>query len=206
MILIRGSMDKKEPVPWVQLLFFFFLGLGFSILWAAILDSDLTGYWVALDPPPEAVSELIAIGGLSGQIDNLIVSDKDGNQFECITPRAGCYEWQPISVEMKALRQAEKYPCNFQHPRFTFFARPFQKVEQCLEILFDAGGYGTNRYVFVLDDQGYLWEGIYGGHDDDIYFGWFLFLLPISLLVSFSIGLVWYFLSSRIGKRRKKKE
>ncbi len=201
----RDGMDKKEHLPGFALLVFFLFGLGLSIVFAVVSQSGLIGHWEPLESPPEKVSELVTISGLGDLSPDFVVSSKDGNQFECTHPKIGCSGWEQKPEEMRLSRLTEKYACNFQHPRFTVFSRPFTKVTDCLEILYTAGGYGTSRYIFVMDERGNLWAGTFDEDKEEI-LTMFLFFLPIGLLVSFSTALVWNSLSSRIRQSRKKRE
>lgn len=187
-------MNKIEEKPRFRLLSFFIGGLVLLFIFVAITQTGLIGYWVPLDRPTKQVSELITyIGGdLS---PHLIVSSIDGSQFKCVSPGAGCHSWFPRTEEMRVAREVGKYSCNLSHPRFTLFSRPFDKVTDCLEILYSAGGYGTLRYVSVLDDLGNLWVGIFNEDLEEIFPLFFLFL-PVALLGTFLTALVWNFLPS----------
>lgn len=202
---LRDSMENKEHFPWFTLLVLFFVGLGLSIIFAVISQSGLIGYWEPLESPPEKVSELITISGLGDLSPDFVISSKDGNQFECTHPKIGCHGWEQKSEEMRLTRQTERFACNLQHPRFTVISRPFTSVTDCLEILYTAGGYGTSRYIFVMDELGNLWAGTFDEDEQEIFL-MFLAFLPIGLLGSFSTALVWNYLSSRIRRNRKKRD
>lgn len=202
---LRDSMENKEHFPWFTLLVLFFVGLGLSIIFAVISQSGLIGYWEPLESPPEKVSELITISGLGDLSPDFVISSKDGNQFECTHPKIGCHGWEQKSEEMRLTRQTERFACNLQHPRFTVISRPFTSVTDCLEILYTAGGYGTSRYIFVMDERGNLWAGTFDEDEQEIFL-MFLAFLPIGLLGSITTALVLNFLSLRIRQNRKKRE
>ncbi len=202
----RANKEKEGKFPGFTLLFFFFFGLVLAIILAAITQSGLIGYWQQLMSLPEKASGLITIRGLDDLSPDLVVSSGDGNQYECITSKFGYYKWEQIPEEMSLTRQAGKYACNLTHPRFTIIARPFYKVEDCLEILFSAAGLNdASRYVFVLDDQGNIWAGTFD-EDKDRILSMVFSILPTGLLASFSTALGWSFLSSRSRQNRRKQE
>lgn len=178
-----GRIRKFQYWPF----FLFFISLAVIYLVLSVLE--VFGKWESLNPPPTGVDSLVnfRFGDLSPY---LIVADADGTQFVCASMDGNrCKEWwSPVK---NYYEHSEEYRCNFKHFRFTLGYHPFDRVVDCMEDRYTAGGYGTERYVVVLDDRHQLWlwnNGVVESYD---WVGVLAIYILLSFVASYVTALIW---------------
>lgn len=116
--------------------FLFFIGL--SIIYLVLAKLELFGKWVLLTPPTIRVDSLVTFreGDLNPY---LVMANTDGTQTMCVSMAGDNCEdwWSPVKDRFEP---SEEFSCNFKHPRFIFGRLHFERVVDCMEDRYTAGG------------------------------------------------------------------
>jgi hypothetical protein len=174
-------MKNRYIIIWV------FFG---ALIGYAIWNLKSSGYfvqWMLIDNPPEKPAKLVA----SREFDLYLESD-EGNTWHW---NHRVWSQDPVPADLSD-NWLVLQPCSFSVPEFSPISSPPPGISECIR---DEGIYAefSNKHLYVLDNQGQLWEWELLNHGLALFIHLFLFVL-----VGAFIGLIMFLIYRWIHKSR----